>query len=193
MVTYIGLSNFTDQGMRTVKDCTKRADAVKEAAKKFGVTMTQIYWTLGKYDSVAIIEAPDDASATAFALAIGIGGQYSHAKPQSLLQRRDGRNSWQAAISHQQRKLNGPAGSALLHVHTGPGPPITQGVSHYEKEISMSAFRRFNKGCALISIVVTAQCALAQTSKPPDQKSLDRGRYLVKIAGCNDCHTPGYM
>ena len=57
----------------------------------------------------------------------------------------------------------------------------------------MFAFRRFKKGCALISIVVTAQCALAQTSKPPDQKSLDRGRYLVKIAGCNDCHTPGYM
>lgn len=57
----------------------------------------------------------------------------------------------------------------------------------------MSAFRHFRNGCALISIVVTAQCAIAQTSKPPDQKSLGRGRYLVKIAGCNDCHTPGYM
>ena len=74
MVTYIALSNFTDQGMRTVKDSTKRSDAVKAAAKKFGVTLTQIYWTLGKYDSVAIIEAPDDASATAFALAIGMAG-----------------------------------------------------------------------------------------------------------------------
>ncbi len=74
MVTYIALSNFTDQGIRTIKDSTKRADAVKEAAKKFGATMTQIYWTLGKYDLVAIIEAPDDASATAFALAIGTAG-----------------------------------------------------------------------------------------------------------------------
>ncbi|MDR3454096.1 MAG: GYD domain-containing protein [Rhodoferax sp.] len=74
MVTYIALSNFTDQGIRTIKDSTKRADAVKEAAKKFGATMTQIYWTLGKYDLVAIIEAPDDASATAFALAIGAAG-----------------------------------------------------------------------------------------------------------------------
>ena len=36
--------------------------------------MTQIYWTMGKYDVVAIIEAPDDASATAFALAIGMAG-----------------------------------------------------------------------------------------------------------------------
>ena len=74
MVTYIALSNFTDQGIRTVKDSTKRADGVKAAAKKFGATMTQIYWTLGKYDLVAIIEAPDDASATAFALAIGMAG-----------------------------------------------------------------------------------------------------------------------
>lgn len=74
MVTYIALSNFTDQGIRTVKDTTKRAEAVKEAAKKFGATMTQIYWTLGKYDVVAIIEAPDEMSATAFALAIGMAG-----------------------------------------------------------------------------------------------------------------------
>ena len=74
MVTYIALSNFTEQGMRNVKDSTKRADAVKVAAKKFGATLTQIYWTLGKYDLVAIIEAPDDASASAFALAIGMAG-----------------------------------------------------------------------------------------------------------------------
>lgn len=74
MVTYIALSNFTDQGIRSVKNTTQRAEAVKEAGKKFGARMTQIYWTLGKYDLVAIIEAPDDASATAFALAIGMSG-----------------------------------------------------------------------------------------------------------------------
>ena len=74
MATYIALSNFTDQGIRSIKDSTKRADAVKEAASKFGAKMTQIYWTLGKYDLVAIIEAPDDISATAFALAIGSAG-----------------------------------------------------------------------------------------------------------------------
>ena len=74
MATYIALSNFTDQGIRSVKDSTKRADAVKEAAGKFGAKMTQIYWTQGQYDLVAVIEAPDDMSATAFALAIGMGG-----------------------------------------------------------------------------------------------------------------------
>lgn len=74
MATYITLSNFTDQGIRNVKDSTKRADAVKEAAGKFGAKMTQIYWTLGSHDVVAVIEAPDDMSATAFALAIGMAG-----------------------------------------------------------------------------------------------------------------------
>lgn len=74
MATYIALSTFTDQGIRNVKDTTKRAEAVKEAATKYGAKMTQIYWTQGQYDVVAMIEAPDDASATAFALAIGMAG-----------------------------------------------------------------------------------------------------------------------
>ena len=74
MATYIALSSFTDQGIKSVKDTTKRADGVAKAAKKFGCKMTQIYWTLGTYDVVAVIDAPDEASATAFALAIGMAG-----------------------------------------------------------------------------------------------------------------------
>lgn len=74
MVTYIALSTFTDQGIRGVKDTTKRADAVREAAKKFGCNMTQLYWTLGQYDLVSVIEAPNEESATAFALAISAAG-----------------------------------------------------------------------------------------------------------------------
>lgn len=74
MATYIALSNFTDQGIRSIKDSTKRAEAVKEAASKFGAKMTQIYWTLGQYDLVAIIEAPDDAAAASFGMAIGSAG-----------------------------------------------------------------------------------------------------------------------
>ena len=74
MATYIALSSFTDQGIRNVKDSTKRADAVRDSAAKFGAKLTQIYWTLGHYDLVAVIEAPDDKSATAFALSIGAAG-----------------------------------------------------------------------------------------------------------------------
>jgi len=74
MATYIVLTNFTDQGIRSVKDSTKRADAVKETAKKFGVTAKEFFWTLGSYDVVAIFDAPDDASMTSLGLAIGAGG-----------------------------------------------------------------------------------------------------------------------
>lgn len=74
MATFITLASFTDQGIRDVKDTTKRAEAVKELARKFGAEMTSIYWTLGQYDVVAIIDAPDDESATAFGLAIGAAG-----------------------------------------------------------------------------------------------------------------------
>jgi uncharacterized protein with GYD domain len=74
MATYIVLASFTDQGIRNVKESTKRADAVKELAKTFGVTAKEFFWTLGSFDVVAIFEAPDDASMTALGLAIGAGG-----------------------------------------------------------------------------------------------------------------------
>lgn len=74
MTTYIVLTNFTDQGIRNVKETTKRADAVREVAKKFGVTVKEFFWTLGNYDLVAIFEAPDDASMTAVGLSIGAAG-----------------------------------------------------------------------------------------------------------------------
>ncbi len=74
MATFISLTSFTDQGIRSVKDTTKRADAVRELSKKFGVTVKDLYWTLGSCDVVGIFEAPDDAAMTAFGLAIGQGG-----------------------------------------------------------------------------------------------------------------------
>lgn len=74
MATYIVLNNFTDQGVRNFKDTTKRADAIREMASKFGVTVKDIYWTLGSYDIVDIFEAPDDASMAAFLASLGSAG-----------------------------------------------------------------------------------------------------------------------
>jgi len=74
MATFIMLGSFTDQGIRSVKDTTKRADAFKELAKGSGVTVKDIYWTLGQYDIVAIAESPDDVSMTALGLALGKSG-----------------------------------------------------------------------------------------------------------------------
>ncbi len=74
MPTYISLLNFTDQGIRTVKDTIQRADSAAELAEKHGGSMQLFYWTVGPYDAVAIVEAPDDESATAFLLEAGTWG-----------------------------------------------------------------------------------------------------------------------
>jgi len=74
MATYIVLGNFTEQGIRNVKDTVKRADMVKEAAKKAGLNMKEIMWTLGAYDMVVTFEAPDEAAITAFSLSVGAAG-----------------------------------------------------------------------------------------------------------------------
>ncbi len=66
MAMYIVLVNFTDQGIRNIKDTVKRGDAIREMAKKFGVTAKEYYWTLGSYDVVDLFDAPDDASMAAF-------------------------------------------------------------------------------------------------------------------------------
>jgi len=70
MANYIILGNFTDQGIRNVKETTKRAEAVSSMAEKAGATLKDIYWTLGAYDIVAVLEAPDDETATALGLSI---------------------------------------------------------------------------------------------------------------------------
>lgn len=74
MFTYIGLINFTDQGIHTVKDTTKRAAAAKEAAKKHGVNMRDIFWTMGEYDLVCVLEAEDETSLAAFNLSLAMQG-----------------------------------------------------------------------------------------------------------------------
>ena len=56
----------------------------------------------------------------------------------------------------------------------------------------MLGYRSMWMGAAVAAMAVSAQCALAAQDKASEAKSIERGRYIVKIAGCNDCHTPGY-
>jgi uncharacterized protein with GYD domain len=70
MASYILLASYSEQGLKGIKDTVKRTQAVRELAKKAGITMQASYWTLGQYDVVAMFEAPDDESMTALALSI---------------------------------------------------------------------------------------------------------------------------
>jgi uncharacterized protein with GYD domain len=74
MATFIVLASFTDQGIRAVKETSKRAEAFKEMAKKMGVTIKDMYWTLGQYDIVTVCEAPDDETLTALSLSVAARG-----------------------------------------------------------------------------------------------------------------------
>ncbi len=70
MAHYILLASYTEQGIKGIKETVKRTEAVKNLAKKSGVTMKESYWTLGAYDVVAVFEAADDETMTAFSLSI---------------------------------------------------------------------------------------------------------------------------
>jgi uncharacterized protein with GYD domain len=74
MATFIVLGSFTEQGIRAVKDTTKRADHFRELAQRAGVTVKDMYWTLGQYDVMAVLEAADDTSVTALGLSLGALG-----------------------------------------------------------------------------------------------------------------------
>jgi uncharacterized protein with GYD domain len=63
MATYIAVINFTDQGMRGVKESPNRLAAATSLAETMGVKVKQAYWTLGQYDMVVISEGAEDAQA----------------------------------------------------------------------------------------------------------------------------------
>ena len=64
------LMRFTDQGIRNVKDTIGREEVEKSEAEKLGCKFT-VYWTLGKYDGIGILEAPNDDAAMEFGLRVG--------------------------------------------------------------------------------------------------------------------------
>jgi len=74
MATYIGLVSWTDQGIKNYKDTVDRANAGADAAAAMGGKLVDIYWTVGNYDLVAIMEFPDDETATAWLLRLGAVG-----------------------------------------------------------------------------------------------------------------------
>ena len=68
MATYVTLYNFTDQGLKTIKDSVKRTEAATKAAAALGMKVKEVLWTQGQYDLIVISEASDEVKATAFGL-----------------------------------------------------------------------------------------------------------------------------
>ena len=71
MATFITTLHFTEQGVKAVRDTCDRAASFKATARKMGVKVTGLYWTLGAFDGVLVCEAPDEETATALLLHLG--------------------------------------------------------------------------------------------------------------------------
>jgi uncharacterized protein with GYD domain len=74
MATYISTIKFTQKGIEEIRDSTRRSAAFKSVAKKMGVKVSAIYWTLGEFDGLVIFDAADDAAATAVMLELSSRG-----------------------------------------------------------------------------------------------------------------------
>jgi uncharacterized protein with GYD domain len=79
MAMYVSLIQFTDQGIRNIKKTIKRGDAAMAEAEKMGVKIVEEFWTMGTYDVVVVVDAPNDETMGAFMLKIGsLGNVKSH-------------------------------------------------------------------------------------------------------------------
>lgn len=73
-MTYIVLANFTDQGIKNIKDSPKRIDAMEQLVQKAGGKLIGFYATMGQYDLVIIAEGPSDEAAFAQLITMGMLG-----------------------------------------------------------------------------------------------------------------------
>jgi uncharacterized protein with GYD domain len=74
MPRYVTLINWTEQGIAGFKESVDRYEATQKQFEDLGVRLVDVYWTLGEHDIVAVVEAPDDESATAALLMLGSAG-----------------------------------------------------------------------------------------------------------------------
>lgn len=73
MSVFVVLGNWTDQGIQNVKEAPERDQEAHEMVENAGGSM-QIFYTLGEYDFVAIIELPDDEDIMSILLCLGAMG-----------------------------------------------------------------------------------------------------------------------
>ncbi len=74
MVTYLVLINWTDQGIRNVKESPKRLDAARKLAKDLGGEIKTVYMTQGSFDLALVAEMPNDEKLASFVLKLGSFG-----------------------------------------------------------------------------------------------------------------------
>ena len=95
MATYVMLAHFTERGIMNVKNTAQRAEEFKLMAIRHGAAVRETFWTLGQYDVVIIVQAPDEMTMTALGLSLGTLGfvrtqtlrAFSEAEMQTVLRK----------------------------------------------------------------------------------------------------------
>ena len=103
MAKYILLINWTDQGVKSVKDSPKRLDAARKLAETAGAKMGDFYMTIGGYDMVAHVDAPDDATVAKFVLNVGGGRKCPDPDAEGVLRGRISQDSRRALMARPGR------------------------------------------------------------------------------------------
>jgi uncharacterized protein with GYD domain len=95
MPTYVILMNWTDRGAKADRDAVRRRERADALAEKYGARIERAYWTMGHYDVVTVVEAPDDESVAAMVLELTAEGNvrtstlraFDHDQMQAIIRR----------------------------------------------------------------------------------------------------------
>jgi uncharacterized protein with GYD domain len=74
MATYLTTVKFTREGIKSIDETTKRAAAFRAAVRKMGVRVRDVFWTMGSYDGLLVLEAPDEETAAAALIHLAAAG-----------------------------------------------------------------------------------------------------------------------
>jgi uncharacterized protein with GYD domain len=74
MPIYVGLGNWTDQGTKDFHGAVQRGNSFREAVEQAGGRVRELVWTMGEYDFVTVVEAPDDETAATLVLRVAAAG-----------------------------------------------------------------------------------------------------------------------
>ena len=74
MPIYVGLGNWTDQGTKDLHGAVQRGNSFREAVEQAGGRVRELVWTMGEYDFVTVVEAPDDETAATLVLRVAAVG-----------------------------------------------------------------------------------------------------------------------
>ena len=75
MPKFVSLINYTDEGVQHFKELAVRLEHAREGAAELGVTIDSFLLTMGRYDAVVIIDAPDAATAARLSLTNAANGR----------------------------------------------------------------------------------------------------------------------